>query len=82
MKLTWDKKADALQQPYLQKMEKKKLLLFGDNRKLYDCLCSDCSHDYSVVEENAESILVGLAKEKRWNNSIASDKRCVLCRKT
>lgn len=65
MRLTWDKKVDALQQPYLQKIEKKKLLLLGVNRKLYDCICSECSHEYSVVEENAEGVLVNFAREKR-----------------
>lgn len=71
MRLTWDEKADALQQPYLQKIEKKKLLLLGDNRKLYDCLCSECSKEYIVVEEKAEGVLVNLAKEKRWASLVS-----------
>lgn len=71
MRLTWDEKADALQQPYLQKIEKKKLLLFGDNRKLYDCLCSECSKEYIAVEEKAESILVNLTREKRWASLVS-----------
>lgn len=71
MKLTWDKETDALQQPYLQRLEKRKLLLLGDNRQLCDLLCSECSCQYNVANGECESWLVQLTRENRWASLVS-----------